>query len=337
MKRKRISEALEHLDPAYIDEAAGFTAVRLYQKPLFRLVSVAACLIVCATAVLLSNVFDKKTPPVDTPPVTTTVTGNLTSADTTTTVVTTTATTTTTTTATSITTEPSATVTTSTKKGLVAKGTKTTRTMTTATKQTYHEKETTTKFVTTKPSTTVEDTTITTTTARKGGDLPIPSRGTTTDKDGGTTTCDPSTSVTTKSTSTRPTRPNGSFGETEFRPDVRLQLDKSVYTPDEAITVTIENTSEDTLYLYSLIFWATQTENGAWSNGWGATPLSFTTSVLEPGETCTATKRLSLSPDKTYALALCVGDTWIRSDTFRVMPSSTTTVAEAITTATNAD
>ncbi|MBQ6830916.1 MAG: hypothetical protein IJO59_07325 [Clostridia bacterium] len=320
MKRKRISEALEHLDPAYIDEAAGFTAVRLYQKPLFRLVSVAACLIVCATAVLLSTVFDKQTPPVDTPPVTTTVTGNLTSADTTTTVVTTTATTTTTT-ATSITTEPSATVTTSTKKGIVVKGTKTTRTMTTTVTSAV------TSAVTSTVTSTVENTTITSTTARKGDDLPIPPRGTTTDKDGGTT----------KSTSTRPTRPNGSFGETEFRPDVRLQLDKSVYTPDEAITVTIENTSEDTLYLYSLIFWATQTENGEWSNGWGATPLSFTTSVLEPGETCTATKRLSLSPDKTYALALCVGDTWIRSDTFRVMPSSTTTAAEAITTTTNAD
>ena len=71
MNRKQISDALEHLDPAYIDEATAHAPIAIL-KSWHKWVAAVACLCVCVSAVLFTNVFHPNTPPVDSSITTTT-------------------------------------------------------------------------------------------------------------------------------------------------------------------------------------------------------------------------------------------------------------------------
>ncbi len=383
MKRKHISDALEHLDPAYIDEATGFVSrIRLYKRPYFRLIAIAACLIVCFSVLLVTNIVDRQTPPIDTPPTTTVTTtvGSAEESTTSTEAVTTEMSTTTAATTTQIVTVPDAT-TTSTAKATTtsrkiykstAKKTTTTSSMITIgipkattvkdgvvmpTSETTAASEitttTTTKIYksTAKESTTTSETTTATSTAVNMGDPVIQTTVTggitTTTKvkrtvnhttttrygDPSTTVRDPNVPTTTTASKRPPTRPNGAFGELEFRTDLRLQIDKQEYQEGDVITVTIENTTEETLEIDPWsIFMASQTADGEWNRGWTSLTAYWTSHRLAPGEI--ATTRVALAPsswkwkaEEKWAIVCCVGEDWVRSETFSVYPSSETTSA----------
>ena len=341
MKRKHISDSLEHLDSAYVDEAADFhaPAIRLYKRPYFRFVAAAACLIVCASAVLITNPFEEQLPPVNAP-TTTTMTTTIASSEerVTTTMATTTMTTTADTTASTAKTYQT-----------IGKDTKTTAvttqtTVTTTTRKTIYKGTTKKKGSTTvsKDSTTVatEINGTTTTTQRKVVVGQTTVRKTTKPMiSGEVTESDPSASMSTitsmsTTTSTRkPIRPGSSFADLTCRTDMWLQTDKQEYEDGEVITVTIHNTTEETLEIYPYFFMAKQNEEGEWTRGWHTTSWKLTANVLAPGETSTATftANLYLKTAANCALVGSVNGEWIKSDMFRMIPAGETTATENTT------
>ncbi len=142
-----------------------------------------------------------------------------------------------------------------------------------------------------------------------------------------TTRQDPHAPTTTRGTTRRPTRPNGSFDKLDFRTDIRLQTDKQEYEEGHKVTVTIQNTTGESLEIYPYYFLTEQNEDGTWTNGWLSSPWKWTTDVLAPGETATTTftLRRHRQTNVNCALVCNVGDDWIRSDAFYVKPSSSTT------------